>query len=78
MEWLVLHPLASNKKINYKGNILIMKCEVCEKIGTDIKENHFIRCNFYQKPIHIAHCIDCKYHSYNYSGDWCKAKINKV
>lgn len=55
-----------------------MKCEVCEKIGTDIKENHFIRCNFYQKPIHIAHCTECKYHSYKYSGDWCRARINKV
>lgn len=49
-----------------------MKCEICKRTGDEISRNHFIYCKAYKSLVHQAHCLKCKYHSYKYSGDWCR------
>lgn len=60
-----------------------MECPICKKLGLNINSNGFIKCNFYDEPIHQVHCTGnyeggeaCQYHSLKYSNDWCRARHN--
>ncbi len=30
-----------------------------------------MHCKAYGVPVHMAHCVKCKYHRYGFSIDWC-------
>ena len=48
-----------------------MTCPICEKLGTSGLPEHWVHCKAYGVPVHMAHCVKCKYHRYGFSIDWC-------
>ena len=48
-----------------------MICPICEKLGTSGLPEHWVHCRAYGAPVHMAHCVKCKYHRYEFSIDWC-------
>lgn len=47
-------------------------CVICQKTGQHITEPHFVMCIAYGERVHMAHCLECRYHKYEHSLDWCR------
>ena len=43
-------------------------CPICRKLGITVDTTHYIHCPAYRDMV----CTGCKYHKYEFSGDWCR------